>query len=129
MIIGNEVRTAVDLVSLIKSWVASGKASIIALSIDLHLDRDCSTVLDNLDEPVCPLLNESTSTQPTVTKATMPKPEEKRPTSDAIVAAKVESGEIVRFLLGVIIIIVLAVLIIVIIIVTIKEFKSKPTKR
>ena len=130
MVVGTEVRTAMDLVSLIYTWVASGRASITALSIRLHLDKDCSTVLDNLDEPVCPLQIEST-TQPTVLKVTTPKPEEKGSTdsSKPVVAAKVRTGEIVGFLFGAVVIILLAVLIIVIIIVAFKKFQSKPTKR
>ena len=130
MVVGTEVRTAVDLVSFIHSWVASGRASITALSIRLHLDKDCSTVLDNLDEPVCPLQIEST-TQPTVLMVTTPKPEVKGPTgsSKPVVAAEVRTGEIIGFLFGAIIIILLAVLITVIIIITFQKFKSKPTKR
>ena len=71
MVVGTKVRTAVDLVSLIQSWVDSGRASITALSIRLHLDKDCSTVVYNLDEPVCPLQIEST-TQPSHIKESTP---------------------------------------------------------
>ena len=130
MVVGTKVRTAVDLVSLIHTWVASGRASITPLSIRLHLDKDCSTVLDNLDEPVCPLQIEST-TQPTVLMVTTPKPEVKGPTgsSKPVVAAEVRTGEIVGFLFGAVIIILLAVLIIVIVMLAFKMFKPKSTKR
>ena len=133
MIVGTKVRTAVDLVSLIQSWVASGRASITALSIRLHLDKDCSTVVDNLDEPVCPLQTVAESaTQPTATvfNVTMPKPEQTGPSSNPVVAAdKVGTGEIVGLLFGAIVITAFAVLIVVIIIVAVKKFKSKPTER
>ena len=137
MVVGTKVRTAVDLVSLIHTWVASGRASIIVLSIDLHLDKDCSTFLDNLDEPVCPLqiiVNElTTQLSAAVLKTTTLKLGEKISTggSSPIVEDKVGTGEIVGFLFGAIVIILLAVLIIVIIIVASRKFKSnyKPTKR
>ena len=132
MIVGTEVRTAVDLVSLIQSWVASGRASITALSIRLHLDKDCSTVVDNLGEPVCPLQTAAESTTQhttTVFNVTTSKPEQKGPSSNPVVAEKVGTGEIVGLHFGAIVIILLAVLIIVIIIIAFKKFKSKPTER
>lgn len=128
MVVGTNARSAEDLVSLIQSWVASGRASITALSIRLHMDKRCSTVLDNLDEPVCPLKVEST-TQPIISKATTPKPTDKGPSSKPNVAEEVRTGEIVGFLFGAIIILLLAVLIVVIIIVAFKRFRYTPTKR
>ena len=52
---GTEIYSAQALVSLIQSWVAGGSASITVLSHRLDLDKHCTTVLRDLNEPDCPL--------------------------------------------------------------------------
>ena len=137
MIVGTSVYSAPGLVSRIQSWVASGAASITVLSSRLHLDKDCSTPLDTLNEPDCPLPEAETPTTTVppliTTKAvTTPKPTDeldKGPSVKPIVAETVRTGEIGGLIVAAIIIVLLAVLILVIIIVAFKRFKSKPSKK
>ena len=130
MIIGTDVYSAPGLVSLIESWVASGTASINVLSLRLHLDRDCSTTLDTLNDPDCSSEIETatiTDTSMTATKeVTTTKPEATTKGSSAkpIVAESVRAGEISGFSVGAIIVIVLVLLILVITSISIKKFKS-----
>ena len=133
MLVGTGTNSAPDIVSLLQMWVASGSASISALSTRLHLDKDCNTVLDTLDDPVCPLQvvseETTTTTQAAVSKTTIPKPDNKGPSSNPITGEHIRVGEVLGFVLGIAIIVLLGVLIVVIIIVAAKKFKSKPNKR
>ena len=129
MIIGTSVFNAPGLVSLIESWVASGTASITVLSLRLHLDKDCSTALDTLNEPDCPLEAEVATTTilvPTTTTPTTTKPEDKDkgPSVKPIVAETVRAGEIGGFLVGAFIVILLAILILVVIVIAVRKSKS-----
>ena len=133
MIIGTSVYSAPGLVSLIESWVASGTASITILSSRLHLDKDCSTPLDTLNDPDCPLEVEIATTttaapMTTALKMTTTKPEDKDKGPSVkpapIVAGSVRAGEIGGFLVGAIIVILLAVLILVIIVIAVRKSKS-----
>ena len=141
MIIGTSVYSAPGLVSLMESWVASGTASITVLSSRLRLDKDCSTPLDTLNDPDCPLEVEITTimptTMPTTTapmmttpkevKETTTKPENKDelgPSVKPVVGENVRAGEIGGFLVGAIIAILLVVLILVIIIIAVRKSKS-----
>ena len=137
MIIGTEVSSAPYIVSLMESWVASGAASITVLSSRLHLDKDCSTPLDTLNDPDCPLVEAETTTATTATPMTTtkkmvttlkPTDKDKGPSVKPIIAETVNAGEIGGFLIGAIIIILLGVLILVIIIITMRKFKSKSNK-
>ena len=132
MLVGTGTYSAPDIVSLLQMWVASGSASISALSTRLHLDKDCDTVLDTLDDPVCPLQvvsETTTTTQAAVSKTTTPKPDDKGPSSNPITGEHIRVGEVLGFVLGIAIIVLLGILIVVIIIVAAKKFKSKPNKR
>ena len=53
-IVGTEVYSATGLISLIQSWVASGRASLMIQSSRLHLDPSCDVALDTLKSPDCP---------------------------------------------------------------------------
>ena len=129
MVIGTSVYSAPGLVSLLESWVASGTASITVLSSRLHLDKDCSTPLDTLSDPDCPLEVEIPTTMritmpttavpmmttPKEVKETTTKPEDKDDNLGSIVkpvvGENVRAGEIGGFLVGAIIAILLVVLI------------------
>ena len=129
MIIGTSTYSAPGLVSLIESWVASGTASITVLFSRLHLDKDCSTPLDTLDDPDCPLEMATTAAVAPMTTTlkeakTTTKPEDKGPNVKPIVAGTVRAGEIGGFLVGAVIVILLAVLILVIIIIAVRKSKS-----
>ena len=92
--------------SFIHSWVASGSASITVLSHRLHLDKDCNTFLNNLNEPDCPLQSDTKSDK-----------------GD-------NAGEFSSFLIGAIIFCVLIlVLILVIMVIIIKTLNSKRRER
>lgn len=119
MIIGTDISSAPSLVSLIQSWVASGSASITVFSSRLRFDADCSTILDTLNDPDCPLTAEPQQT------ATSPKPKENVDISPSVPPHHVRPAEIGGFLIGVIIIILLAVLILVIVIIAMKKYKCK----
>ena len=130
MIIGTAVYSASGLVSLIQSWVASGTASIIVLSLRLHLDRDCSTPLDTLNDPDCSSETEITTTtdasMTTTKKVTTSKPEAetKGHSVKPIVAESVGAGEISGLSVGAIIVILLLMLILLITIIVLRKFKS-----
>ena len=134
MIIGTDVYSAPGLVSLMESWVASGTASISALSLRLHLDSNCRTSLDTLNEPDCFLEVETTTTTDTSTTTTVtsdevitttPEVKDQGPDVKLTVARSVRSGEIGGFVVGAIIVILLVAIIIVITAVAIRRFKSK----
>ena len=130
MIIGTEVYSAAGLVSLIESWVASGTASVSVLSLRLHLNRDCSTPLDSLNDPVCTVETEITTiadaSMTTIKKVTITEPQTKTigPSIMSNVGETVGAGEISGFSVGAIIIILLTVLVLVIPIIAVKKFKS-----
>ena len=142
MIIGTSMYSAPGLVSLMESWVSSGTASITILSSRLHLDEDCSTQLDTLNEPDCPLEEDVTTTMattmaattvpmtttPKVVKEATTKPEDvtdkQGPSVQPVVGGSVSAGELGGFLIGAIIVVLLVVLILVIVIVAIKKSKS-----
>lgn len=131
--VGTDLYSAPGLVSRIQSWVASGSASITALSTRLRLDKNCNASLDTLDEPDClQVVETETTTANTipVTKATTTsKPEVVTPSSKPIVAGQVRAGEVVGFVVGIVIIALLVILIVVIIIIAVKRFKPKAIKR
>ena len=52
-IVGTDVYSAPDLVSLMQSWVNSDRASVMVQSSRLHLDPTCSTSLDSLYDTDC----------------------------------------------------------------------------
>jgi hypothetical protein len=119
MIIGTDTYSATNLVSLIQSWVASGSASITVFSSRLRFDKDCTTFLDNLNQPDCPF-----STEPQQT-ATAPKPTESINMAPTASSHQVRAAEIGGFVIGAIVIILLAVLILVIVIMAVKKYKGK----
>ena len=143
MIIGTSVYSAPGLISLMESWVSTGTASITVLSSRLHLDEDCSTPLDTLNEPDCPLEEDITTTMATtmtttmatttVPKTTTPKEvkegttksdDKQGPSVQPVVGGSVSAGELGGFLIGAIIVVLLVVLILVIVIIAIRKFKS-----
>ena len=136
MLVGTGTYGAPAVVSLMDRWVASGSASLSALSTRLHLDKDCVTVLDTLDDPVCPLQTETptttTTTSKSVTKTTTAKPDIKGPSQGPSQAPSVREnirvGEVLGFVLGIAIVILLGILIVAIIIVAAMKFKSRRNK-
>ena len=52
-IVGTDAYSAPGLVSLMQSWVGSGRASIMVQSSRLHLDPTCDAYLDTLKAPDC----------------------------------------------------------------------------
>ena len=141
MVVGTNVYSAPGLVSLVEAWVASGIASITVLSSRLHLDKDCSTPLDTLNDPDCPLEVETTTIMTTTmattaipmtttlkeVKETTTKPEDpdkQGPNVKPVAGGDVKAGEIGGFLVGAVIAILLAVLIVVIIVIAIRKSKS-----
>ena len=119
MIVGTDTYSAPNLVTLIRSWIASGSASITVFSSRLRFDKDCTTFLDTFNEPDCPLYIEPQQT------ATAPKPIENVDISPGTPPNHVSAGEIGGFLIGAIIIVLLVVLILVIVIVALRKYKCK----
>ena len=138
MVIGTSVYSAPGLVSRMETWVASGTASITVLSSRLHLDKDCSTSLDTLNDPDCPLEVETTTTIVTTmetttvpmtttlkeVKETTTTEDKQGPNVKPVVGRNIRAGEIGGFLVGAVIAILLAVLIVVIIVIVIRKSKS-----
>ena len=61
---GTDTYSAPGLVSLMQSWVGSGRASIMVQSSRLHLDQTCDAYLDTLKAPDCEGREESSTTNP-----------------------------------------------------------------
>ena len=64
--VGTDTYSAPGLVSLMQSWVGSGRASIMVQSSRLHLDQTCGTSLDTLQSSVCPLGEQPLLTSPSI---------------------------------------------------------------
>ena len=64
--VGTDTYSAPGLVSLMQSWVGSGRASIMVQSSRLHLDPTCGTSLDTLQSSVCPLGEQPLLTSPSI---------------------------------------------------------------
>ena len=69
-IVGTDVYSAPGLVSLLQSWVGSGRASIMVQSSRLQLDPTCDAYLDTLQAPDCPLREQSVLTSPSLEQST-----------------------------------------------------------
>ena len=63
-IVGTDTYSAPGLVSLMQSWVGSGRASIMVQSSRLHLDPTCVASLDTLQSSDCPPREQSLLTSP-----------------------------------------------------------------
>ena len=69
-IVGTDVYSAPGLVSLMQSWLGTGRASIMFRSSRLLLDPTCDAHLDTLQSPDCPPGEWSVVTDPSVEQAT-----------------------------------------------------------
>ena len=107
-IVGTDTYSAPGLVSLMQSWVGSGRASIMVQSSRLHLDPTCDIQLDSLYDTDC--LHNPT----------------KPPTAAPVNSRGVSSGEIGGILVGLVIILLLLVLVVVIIL---KKWRPKVIRR
>jgi hypothetical protein len=105
---GNEQYNSRALVSLIHSWVVTGSASINVLSHRLHLDKDCNTLLIDLNEPDCPLQPDTESRNEEGSN---------------------NAGELSSFLIGAIIFSVLILVLILVITIIILKIYSKRRER
>ena len=107
-IVGTETYSAPGLVSLMQTWVASNRASIMVYSSRLHLDPSCSITLDTLYATDC-----SNSQRPI-----------SPPTASPL--SHINGGEIGGIAVGVVIVLLLVVLIVVIIL---KKWRPKIIRR
>ena len=126
MIIGTNSYSPNDLLSLIQSWVSSGYASIVVETSHLFLDKGCSTLLDTLRDPDCPLMLPPTTTSSvTPPKTTAPPSTTKEKPS--VVSNAVRAGDIGGILVALIIAVLTAVLLIVLVVTIMKwrAFKKK----
>ena len=121
MIIGTDSYSPVDLVSLIQSWVSTGYASIVVETSHLLLDNDCSTLLDTLRDPDCPLvLPPVTTSSLTSPKMTAPKttaPPSMTSEKPSVVVNAVQSSLRARDIGGIIVASIIAALIAVLVMV------------
>ena len=106
--VGTNTYSAPGLVSLMQSWVDSGRASIMVRSSRLTLDPTCDTNLDSLYDTDCLY-------SPT-----------KPPTAAPFNRHGVSAGEIAGILIGVVIILLLIALVVVIIL---KKWRPKVIRR
>ena len=65
-IVGTDTYSGPGLVSLMQSWVGSGKASIMVQSSRLHLDPTCDAYLNTLQSSDCPPREQSLLTSPSL---------------------------------------------------------------
>ena len=119
-IVGTDVYSAPGLVSLIQSWVGSGRASIMVQSSRLHLDSTCDAFLDTLKALDC----EGGGELSTTTESTIP-----RASSEAAHSQSVRVGEIGGIAVGVLIAALLVILIVLIVVVIMWKMKSKVSLR
>ena len=106
--VGTDTYSATGLVSLMQSWVGSGKASIMVQSSRLNLDPTCDTNLDSLYDTDClysPI---------------------KPPTAAPFNSHGVSGGEIAGIVVGLVIILLLVTLVVVIIL---KKWRPKVIRR
>ena len=122
-IVGTDVYSAPGLVSLMQSWVGSGRASIMVQSSRLHLDSTCATSLDTLKSPDCEGGGDFTPKPPTDSSG---KPIT-APQSGSSGGASV--GEIGGIAVGVLVAALLAILIVLIVVVIMWKMKSKVSMR
>ena len=118
-IVGTEVYSATGLVSLIQSWVGTGKASIMIQSSRLHLDPTCDAALDTLKSPDCPVVDSPPSLKPTVHVRPQP----------SAVGEGISVGEIAGIIVGGVIIALLAILIVMVGVAIMRKWKSANSKR
>jgi len=120
-IVGTDTYSAPRLVSLMQSWVGTGRASIMVQSSRLHLDPTCGTSLDTLKAPDCEVLFPMGPTdridKPTVTI----KPQSRQSSS----SSGPNVGEIGGIAVGGVIVILLIILIVLIAVVIMYKMKSK----
>ena len=120
-IVGTDTYSAPGLVSLMQSWVGSGRASIMVQSSRLHLDPTCSSSLDTLKAPDCEVLQRPTdSTEPT--RSTKPNSKTEPFQSGS---SGVSVGEIGGIAVGGVIVVLLAILILLIAVVIMSKMKTK----
>ena len=134
MIIGTDSYSPAALVSLIQSWVNTGYASIVVETSHLFLDKDCSTLLDTLRDPDCPLeLPPTTTSSVTPPKTTAPPSttKEKPSVVSNAVGSPLRAGDIGGILVALIISTLVAVLLIVLVVSIMKwnAFKKKSDGR
>ena len=113
-IVGTDTYSAPGLVSLMQSWVDSGRASIMVQSSRLHLDPTCDASLDTLKAPDCESPGEESSTT--------------TESSAEAAAAKTSGasvGEIGGIAVGVLIAVLLIILIVLVVLVIMWKMKSK----
>ncbi len=79
-ILGTANYSAIDLVDLLQNWILTNKAYVMLNNFRMQLDPTCSTRLDTLDDPECPIVTQAPATTPMATTQTVPteKPTEKQ---------------------------------------------------
>ena len=123
MIIGTNSYSPNDLAFLIQSWVSSGYALIVVETSHLFLDKDCSTLLDTLKDPDCPLVLPPTTTSSVAPPKTTAPPittKEKPGVVRNAVGSPLRAGDIGGILVALIIAVLIAVLLIVLVVIFIK---------
>ena len=107
-IVGTEVYNAPGLISLMQSWVATNRASIMVRSSRLHIDPSCGITLDTLYTTDC-----SKGQGPVSPPTTSP-------------ITQVNGGEIGGIVVGAVIVLLLIILIVVIML---KKWRPKIIRR
>ncbi len=119
MIVGTDTYSAPGLVSLMQSWVGSGRASIMVQSSRLHLDPTCGSSLDTLKSPDCEVVPRPPGrTNPTTASPNL-EPQAAQKSGGASV------GEIGGIAVGAIVAILLVVLIVFIAVIVMMKMKSR----
>lgn len=140
-IMGTRDYSAANLVDILQTWIASGKAYIVINPFQMILDPTCPTRLDMLNDPECPVVPVDPHTGPTPIIYT--KPKEKTPIIYSKPKEKTESptgkvqppqgnigngpqaSTVGGFLVGAAIIILLLIIIILIIGIVLRKVRGK----
>ena len=115
--VGTNTYSAAGLVSLMRSWVGSGRASIMVQSSRLHLDPTCDAYLDTLQSSDCPPDKQSLLTSPSLEFTEM--------TLSGHDSESAEAGVIAGSISAVVVVTLAIISVLLILVITMKTLNSK----
>lgn len=129
-IMGTRDYSAANLVGILQTWIASGKAYIVINPFQMILDPTCPTRLDMLNDPECPVVPVDPHTGPTPIIYTKPKGKTESPTGkvqppQGNIGNGPQASTVGGFLVGAAIIILLLIIIILIIGIVLRKVRGK----
>lgn len=130
-ILGSRDYSALGLVELMQSWVSTQQAFLTVDSFRMQVDPTCSTRLDTINAPDCPLGGDHQVTTPTPTAPSPTTPSVPTTSETKTSQPKVESvrgGEVGGIIIGVVIVILLIALLLVIAMIIVYKVRKQGNK-